>query len=144
GYVGSAERRARDVDVLERVSLHPGCVLDCDDALIRGLVCERRSGYQITDRVDAVGGGVHRAVDLDQTAVLELHACGLEPEAFEVGPGAGGDPEPVDLALTGAKGELDARFAGLDLLDGSAGVDRHALLLEPSPRHLGDVGILGR
>ena len=55
GDVGRAERRARDVDVLDRVRLQPGGVLDGDDALVGRLVRERRAGDEVADRVDALG-----------------------------------------------------------------------------------------
>ena len=95
--VGRAERRARDVDVLDRVRLQPGRVLDGDDALVGGLVGERRAVDEVADRVDALGRRAQRAVDLDQPAVVELDAGLVEPEALDVGPAAGGDHEPVDL-----------------------------------------------
>ena len=66
GDVGRAERRARDVDVLDRVRLEAGRVLDGDDALVGGLVGERRARDEVADRLDALGARAQRAVDLDQ------------------------------------------------------------------------------
>ena len=122
--VGRAERRARDVDVLDRVRLHPGGVLDGDDALVGGLVGERGAGDEVADRVDALDRRAQRAVDGDQAAVVELDAGLVEPEALDVGPAAGGDHEPVGLGRLVAVLEGDLVVAGLDVLDLGAGVDR--------------------
>ena len=97
GDVGRAERRARDVDVLDRVRLQPGGVLDGDDALVGRLVGERGAGDEVADRVDALDRRAQRAVDVDQAAVVELDARLLEPEPLDVGPAAGGDDEVVGL-----------------------------------------------
>src|SRR6185503_7843223 len=83
--VGRAERRARDVDVLDRVRLEAGGVLDGDDAFVGGLVGERRAGDEVADRVDAVAARLQRAVDLDQAVLLALDAGVVEPEALDVG-----------------------------------------------------------
>ena len=72
--VGRAERRARDVDVGDRVRLQPGDVLGGDDALVGGLVRERGAGDEVADRVDARARGAQRAVDLDEAALVELDA----------------------------------------------------------------------
>src|ERR671916_1561561 len=76
-----AERGARDVDVLDRVRLQPGGVLDGDHAFVGGLVGERRAEHQVADRVDALGRGPQRAVDLDQPAVEGLEQQHLGAEA---------------------------------------------------------------
>src|SRR4051812_16033554 len=89
--VGRAERRPRDVDVLDRVGLHPRGVLDGDDALVGGLVGERGAAHEVADRVHALYAGAERAVDVDQAAVVELDAGLLEAEALDVGAAAGGD-----------------------------------------------------
>ena len=78
--VGRAERRARDVDVGDRVGLQPGGVLGGDDALVGGLVGERRAGDEVADRVDAGARGAQRAVDPDQAALVELDARLGQPE----------------------------------------------------------------
>src|SRR5829696_7736065 len=78
--VGRAERRARDVWVLDRVRLQAGRVLDGDDALVGGLVGERRALDEVADRVDALCRGAQGTVDLDQAAVVELDAGPVEPE----------------------------------------------------------------
>src|SRR6187200_2935511 len=72
--VRRAERRARDVGVLDRVRLLAGGVLDGDDALVGGLVRERWAGDEVADRVDAVAARAQRAVDLDEPAVEPLDA----------------------------------------------------------------------
>ena len=64
--VRQAEGRARDVDVHERMRLEAGGGLDGDDALVGGLVGERRAGREVADRVDALARGALRAVDGDQ------------------------------------------------------------------------------
>ena len=131
--------------------VHPGGVLDGDDALVGGLVRERGAGDEVADRVDARGAGAHRAVDLDQAALAELDAGRVEAEGFDVGAAPGGDHEPVSFAglATGfaagaAVGELDARLARLDVVDQRVGVDLDPLFLEPALDELGDVGVLGR
>ena len=139
-----AERRARDVDVLDRVRLEPGGVLDGDHALVGGLVRERRARDEVADRVDALGRRAQRAVDLDQAAVVELDAGRVEAERLDVGPAAGGDDQVVGLALLVAVGERDLVVVRLDVLDQRPGVDRHVLLGELAPGDLGDVGVLGR
>src|SRR5919199_5571378 len=58
--VRRAKGRARDVDVLERVRLHARGRLDRDDALVGGLVRQRRPVYEVADRVDAVERRAHR------------------------------------------------------------------------------------
>jgi hypothetical protein len=142
--VGRAERRARDVDVLDRVRLHPGGVLDGDDALVGRLVGERGAAYEVADRIDALDVRAERAVDVDHAAVVELDARLLEPEALDVGAAAGGDHEPVDLSGLVAVLEADLVVAGLDVLDLGTGVDVDALLAQPAPDDLGDLGVLGR
>src|SRR5215218_452726 len=139
-----AERRARDVDVLDRVGLQPGGVLDGDHALVGGLVRERRAQDQVADRVDALRGGAQRAVDRDQAAVVELDAGLVEPERLDVGPAPGGDDEVVRLALLVAVGERDLVVVRLHVLDQRPRVDRHVLLGELAAGGLGDVGVLGR
>ena len=88
---------------------HAGGVLDRDHALIGRLVGERRAGHEVADRVDALGARAHRAVDLDQAALAELHARGVEPERLDVGAAPGGDHEPVGLARLIPIGELHPR-----------------------------------
>src|SRR3954466_8247356 len=142
--VGRAERGARDGDVLDRVRLHPGGVLDGDDALVGRLVGERGAAYEVADRIDALDVRAERAVDVDHAAVVELDARLLEPEALDVGAAAGGDHEPVDLSGLVAVLEADLVVAGLDVLDLGTGVDVDALLAQPAPDDLGDLGVLGR
>ena len=105
GDVRRAERRARDVGVLERVRLHAGRVLDGDDALVGGLVGERGAAHDVADRVDVLLRRALAAVDVDQPAVVELDAGRVEAERLDVRAAAGGDHEPVGLALLVAVGE---------------------------------------
>src|SRR4051812_43456908 len=142
--VRRAERRARDVDVLDRVRLLARGVLDGDDALVGGLVRERRAGDEIADRIDAVAARLQRAVDLDEAVVLALDAGVVQPEALDVGAAPGRDDEPVDLGALATVGELHARVARLDVLDRGAGDDLDALLLEAALGDLGDLGVLAR
>ena len=111
-HVRRAERRARDVDVLEPVGLHARRVLDRDDALVGRLVGERRTGDEIADRVDAVGRRAHAAVDLQQAALVDLDARVGQAEHVDVGAPAGGDDQPLDLAGLVAEGELHAGVRG--------------------------------
>jgi hypothetical protein len=68
------------------VRLHPGGVLDGDDALVGRLVGERGAAHEVADRVDALGARAERAVDVDEAAVVELDAGLLEPEPSTSGP----------------------------------------------------------
>ena len=61
--VRRAEGRAGDIDVGDRVGLAPGDVLGGDDALVGGLVSERRTGDEVADRINAVARCAHRTVD---------------------------------------------------------------------------------
>src|SRR4051794_27260177 len=115
-HVRGAERRAWDVDVADRVGLHPVGVLDRDDALVAGLVGERGAGDEVADRPDAGDAGLQRAVDLDEALLGELDADGVEPEALDVGAAAGGDDEPFGLAILVAVGAGHAVGAALDVL----------------------------
>ena len=122
--VGRAERRARDVDVGDRVRLQAGGVLDGDDALVGGLVGQRGAGDEVADGVDLGCDVLQRAVDLDQAALGELDAGGVEAEALDVRAAAGGDDEPVGLAGSPPYAERDRVVAGVDVLDEGRGVDR--------------------
>ena len=84
------------------------------------------------------------AVDLDQAALADLDAGGVEPERLDVGPAAGGDDEVVGLGRLAVVGEGDLVVLRLDVLDQRAGVDLHALLGQPAAGELGDVGVLER
>ena len=140
-----AERRPRDVDVLDRVGLEAGGVLDGDDALVGGLVGERRAAHEVADRVDALGGGAQRAVDVDQAAVVELDARRLEPEALDVGAAAGGDDEVVGLARLVAVGERDLVVAATGRSRSASRCGSSMFCLASArPADLGDVGVLGR
>src|SRR5215217_7084858 len=142
--VRGAERRARDVLVLDRVRLHAGGVLDGDDALVGRLVRERGAAHEVADRVHALQRRAQRAVDVDQPAVVELDPGLLEAEPFDVGTAAGRDHEPVDLRALIAVLELDGVALRLDVLDLRAGVDVDVLLGEPAPDDLRDVRVLQR
>ena len=139
-----AEGRARDVDVLDRVRLQAGGVLGGDDALVGGLVRERRAVHEVADRVDAGQRRAHRAVDRDVAVVGQRDARLLEAEPLDVGRAAGGDDEPVGARRLAGDGERDRVVAGLDVLDEDAGADLDPLLLEAALGDLRDVGVLGR
>src|SRR3954471_6342047 len=139
-----AEGRARDVDVLDRVRLEAGGVLDGDDPLVGGLVGQGRTADEVADGPHAVGAGAQRAVDLDEPVLTRLDARLVEPEPLDVGAAAGGDDEPVGLAGLALEGEGAARVGGLDVLHERAGVHLDPLLLEAALGELGDVGVLGR
>ena len=72
--VGQAEGGARDVHVGKRPRVQPGGVLGRDDALIGGLVRERRPRHQVADRVHPLARGALRAVHAHESALVELHA----------------------------------------------------------------------
>ncbi len=112
--------------------LQAGRVLGGDDALVGGLVGERRAVHEVTDRVDALQARTHRAVDLDETVLVELDAGLAEAEGLDVRSAPGGDDEVVDLGRLVAVGEGDAAVAGLDVLDERLREDLHALALEPA------------
>ena len=59
---------------------------------------ERGTVDEVADRVDALDARAHRAVDLDQPALLELDAGLFEAQRADVGRATGGDHEPLDLA----------------------------------------------
>src|SRR6476469_9103017 len=141
--VGRAEGRAGHVDVLDRVGLQAGGVLDGDAALVGGLVRQRGAVHEVADRPHALEARALLAVDVDEAARVELDAGLLEPEALDVGPAAGGDDQPVGLALLVAVGERHRAVARLHVLDERLGVDLDALLLEAALGELGDVGVLG-
>ena len=60
---------------------------------------ERGAGDDVADGVDPVGAGAQRAVDLDEALLVALDARLVEPERLDVGTAAGGDDEPVGLAV---------------------------------------------
>ena len=87
-----------------------GGVLDGDDALVGGLVRERRAGDEVADRVDALAADVRSAPSTSIRPLSSSFDAGVvEAEALDVGAAAGGDDEPVGLALLAAVGERDAR-----------------------------------
>ena len=145
GDVRRAERRARDVDVDERVRRVPDRVLGGDDALVGRLVGERGAGDEVADRVDVRRRYVRSAPSTAMSPrSSSLTPGGVEPERLDVGAAARGDHEPVDLGRLVAVGERHAAVGALDVLDERARVDLHALLLQPALDELGDVGVLGR
>src|SRR3954466_13302761 len=83
--VGVAEGRARDVDVLDRVRLETGGVLDSDDPLVGGLVGQSRAADEVADGPHAVGARAQRAVHLDEPVLTRLDARLIEPEPLDVG-----------------------------------------------------------
>ena len=72
-------------------------ILDCDDPLVGGLVCERRTGDEVADRVDARTRRSQRAVHPHEPLLVELDAGLGEAEPLDVRAPAGGDDEIVDL-----------------------------------------------
>ena len=138
-----AERRARDVDVLDRVRLHAGGVLDGDDALVGGLVGERGAGREVAYRVDPVGGGLLAAVDLELAALAELEPDRGEVQRVDVGAAAAGDRQVVDLEVLIAGLQLDRVRPPLDALDLRPGQHLNPLLLEGALDDPDDVLVLG-
>src|SRR6185312_15127667 len=95
GDVRHAEGRARDVDVRDRMRRVPRDVLGGDDALVGGLVRERRAGDDVADRPNPSRRRAQRAVNDEQPSAVDLHAGIVEAETLDVGPAAGGNDQVV-------------------------------------------------
>ena len=92
GDVRRAERRARDVDVDERVRRVPGGVLGGDDALVGGLVRERGAGDEVADRVDVRRADVRSA----PSTSMSPRSSSLTPAASSPRPSTSG-PRPAAM-----------------------------------------------
>ena len=76
-----------------------GGVLDGDDALVGGLVRERRAGDEVADRVEPCALVRSAPSTSIRPSSSSLTPASVEAEALDVGAAAGGDDEPVGLAL---------------------------------------------
>src|SRR5260370_27612268 len=120
-----------------------GRVLDRDDALVRRLVGQGRSGHHVAYGPYPGPRGAHGAVDADQPRVIELDPGAVEAQALDVGAAARGQDQIVELALLITEGERDAFLRHLDIRDQRAGVGVYALTGEAAGREAGEVRVLG-
>src|SRR5262245_8910218 len=71
-------RRIRDVAVIHSMRMLPGEILGEDDAFALAFVGEHRRACDVADSEDALRGGLHVIVDLDESAIGELDPGFLE------------------------------------------------------------------
>src|SRR5215212_10246410 len=92
-------RRVRNIPVIHRMRMLSREQLSEHDTLARSLVREHRRTGDVTDRIDALGGGLHALVDLDESAIGDLNALLLETDVLDVGGTPGSDQNFFDFEV---------------------------------------------
>src|ERR671911_1083498 len=91
GHFGPTEGDARDEVPVFGHRVLAGHVLDGDDTLVPGLVCEPETPDYVSCRVHAVFGRPAVPVNLDDAALVDLHAGSVEVEVLGYGLPSDGD-----------------------------------------------------
>ena len=103
-------------------------------AFVLGLVREHGTAHAVAHRPDVLGGGLAVVVDLDEAALVELHARAIGQQVLRERPAAHAHDEFVDGDRLAARsvgvGDFDAAARGLRARDLRAELDVEALLLE--------------
>ena len=138
--------------IAEQLGLFARDNLGGNHALCFGDVCQLQLGGDVTDGVNVRNAGAHLVVDVDCTALGQLHAGVLQAEALHAGCEADGDHHAVCLQrfVLRAVGGLDVHLHALafaQVADGGGlvtGLQGHAQLLVLLGDFLGNVLVLVR